>query len=125
MDGDILEVVFGGINDGEFFAVAFAAFFGYSEFVFAGQIFTSNGIWVFHYFGGCTSGDDASAMLSGSWTNIEDVIRSEHGIDIVFDDDDGVADVAEVDQCFDQLVVVVLMEADRRFVENINDAGEA
>ncbi len=43
----------------------------------------------------------------------------------MFDDENGVFEVAEVFQSGDELVIVALVEADRRLVENVEDALEA
>ncbi len=44
---------------------------------------------------------------------------------VVFDDDDGVADVAQVRQRAEQALVVALVQADRRLVEDVHDADQA
>ena len=44
---------------------------------------------------------------------------------IVLDDDHRVADVAQALERFDQARVVALMQADRRLIEHIHDAGQA
>ena len=46
------------------------------------------------------------------------------GVLVVLDDDQGVAEVLEPDQRLDQPVVVALVQADRRLVEDVEDADQ-
>ena len=64
-------------------------------------------------------------MFAGFRADIDDVVRSSHGVVIVFDDDEGIAQVAQVAQGVEELVIVPLMEADRRFIEDVEDADQA
>ena len=43
----------------------------------------------------------------------------------MFDDDEGIAQIAQVAQGVEEAVIIPLMEADRRFIENIEDADQA
>jgi hypothetical protein len=52
------------------------------------------------------------------------VVGGPHCVFVVFDDDDGVAKVAEALQRGEQAVVVAGMQADRGFVEDVEDADE-
>ena len=56
--------------------------------------------------------------------DIDDVIRGPHGILVMLDDDQGVPQVAHLLQGLDEFVVVALVKADRRFVQDIKDAGK-
>ena len=47
------------------------------------------------------------------------------GVLVVLDDDEGVADVPQPQQRLDQPMVVPLMQADRRLVENVQHADQA
>ena len=69
--------------------------------------------------------DHAAAVLAGTETDVDDVIGVLDRILIVLDDDDGVADVAQALECFEQSRVVALMQADRRLVEHVHDAGQS
>ncbi len=46
------------------------------------------------------------------------------GLLVVLDDDDGIAEVAQLDQGIDQLAVVALVQSDRRFIEHVEDAHQ-
>src|SRR5262245_8404984 len=43
----------------------------------------------------------------------------------MLDDDDGVADIAQMDEGFEEARIVALMQADRRLVQHIEHASEA
>ena len=52
------------------------------------------------------------------------MIRRRDGVLVVFDDDQGVALVAELDEGFEKGGVVAGMEADGGLVEHVEDAAE-
>ncbi len=68
--------------------------------------------------------DDASAQFAGGWSNVQNVIGRAHHLGVVFDDEHGVADVAQVLQQTNQTIVVSRMQTDRRFVEHVERAHE-
>ena len=53
------------------------------------------------------------------------MVGGPHRVFVVFDDDDRVAEVAEFGECVEQPLVVARVEADRRFVEDVEHADEA
>ncbi len=63
-------------------------------------------------------------MNAGAGTDIDDIIGSRHGFLVVFHDHDGVAEVTQIFERFDEFSVIALMQTDTRFVENIEDAGQ-
>ena len=70
-------------------------------------------------------GDDVAAMDAGGGADVDDVVGLADGVLVVLDDDDGVADVAQVLERAEQALVVALVEADRGLVEHVEHAGEA
>ena len=64
-------------------------------------------------------------MDSRAGAEIENVVGLTDRIFVMLDDDDGVADVAEVAKGFEEALVVALVQPDARFVENVEDADEA
>ena len=70
------------------------------------------------------SGDHFAAMASGTRTHVDHVVGAEDGIEVVFDDDDGVAQVTQPQQRLQQPVVVALVQADGRLVEHVHDTGQ-
>ena len=64
-------------------------------------------------------------MASGTRTHVDHVVGAEDGIEVVFDDDDRVAQVTQPQQRLQQPVVVALVQADGRLVEHVHDPGES
>ena len=50
--------------------------------------------------------------------DVDNIVGGEHGVLIVFDDDDHVADVAQALEGGEQFVVVPLMQADARLIQD-------
>ena len=69
-------------------------------------------------------GDDSAAVFPCFRSDIDDIIGSTHGVFIVFDDDERIAQVAQALESFQELVVVPLVQADGRFVQDIEDADQ-
>ena len=69
--------------------------------------------------------DDLAAVLAGAGADVDDPVGDPDGVLVVLDDDQGVAEVLEPDQGLDQPVVVALVQADRRLVEDVEDADQA
>ena len=70
-------------------------------------------------------GDDQSTVLSCSRPQIDEMVSCLHRLLVVLDDDDGVAEIAELPQGVQQTGVVALVEPDRRLVEDVKDAHQA
>ena len=64
-------------------------------------------------------------MYTGAGTEVDDIVGSQYCFFIVLDDDNCVASVAQVNQCVEQPLIVALVQADRRLVENVHDADES
>ena len=63
-------------------------------------------------------------MLTRPGTDVDDVVGDADGVLVVLDHDQGVAQVAKPDQGFDQLLVVSLVEPDRRLVEDVEHSDQ-
>ena len=70
-------------------------------------------------------GDDVASMLACAGSHVDDVVCRAHDRLVVFDDEDGVAEVAESEQGLDEAVVVRRMQADGRLIADVEDADEA
>jgi len=57
-------------------------------------------------------------------TEIDEIVGGANGVLVVLDHDHGIAEIAQLTQRFKEPFVVALMEADARFVEDVEDAGE-
>ncbi len=64
------------------------------------------------------------AFDAGAGAEVDDQVGRAHRVFVMFNDDQRVAGVAQFDQRFDQAVVIVGMQADRRLVENVKHADQ-
>ena len=69
--------------------------------------------------------DDAAAVHAGAGPEIDDVIGVPDRVFVVLDDDHRVAEIAQAIQRAQQPLVVALVQADRRLVEDVHDADQA
>ena len=67
---------------------------------------------------------DAATVLTGRGTDVDDPVGVRDGVEVVLDDDQRVAEVAQPNQRVDQPAVVALVQTDRRFVEHVQHADE-
>ena len=68
--------------------------------------------------------DDLAAVLAGAGADVDDPVGGADRLLVVLDDDQRVAEVAQLRQRADQLVVVALVQADRRLVEDVQHAHQ-
>ena len=69
-------------------------------------------------------GDDLAAVLARPGPDVDDPVGRPDRLLVVLDDEDRVAEVAQPGQRRDELGVVALVEADRRLVEDVQDAHQ-
>ncbi len=69
--------------------------------------------------------DDLAAVLTGTRADVDDPVGGLDGVLVVLDHDERVAHVAQPDQGLDQPVVVALVQADGRLVEDVEDSDES
>ena len=70
-------------------------------------------------------GHDAAAMHARARPQVDDLVGRAHHVLVVLDHDDAVADVAQVLQRADELVVVALVQSDAGLVQHIHHARQA
>ncbi len=70
-------------------------------------------------------GDDAPAVHAGAGAEVDHVVRLADRVLVVLDDDDRVAEVAQAVERVEQALVVALVQADRRLVEDVHDADQS
>ena len=71
-----------------------------------------------------TLADDLTAVLARAGPEIDHPVGRAHHLLVVLDDEDGVADVAELLERVDEPSVVALVQPDRGLVEDVEDADE-
>ena len=91
---------------------------------FAGEIAAGKGLGIARDFGGRAGSDDLASVDTGAGTEVDQVVGGEHRVEVMFDDDDGVAGVAQCLEGLDQLAVVPLVQADAWFVKDVQDADK-
>ena len=67
---------------------------------------------------------DLAAVHTGTGADIHNIISLAHGILIVFDHDQGVAQVAQALHGGDQFIIVALVQADARLVQHVQHTGQ-
>ena len=65
-----------------------------------------------------------AAVLARARAHVDEPVGAAHHLLVVLDDEHGVAEVAQPLERADQLVVVALVQADRRLVEDVEHADE-
>ena len=112
----IFQVVLRRALDGEGLAVALAAGFWNRNFLSSAQILAGHrtlaGLDRLHR----TGADHFAAVHTRPRADVHNEIGGIHGVLIVLDHDDCVAQVAQMAQGGDQLIVVALVQADARLV---------
>ncbi len=71
----------------------------------------------------CTGDDDLTAAIAALRTQVDDVIGYLNDIQVVLNDQDAVASIDQALEDFDQLVNVGSVQADGRFIENVQRAA--
>ena len=69
--------------------------------------------------------DDLTAVLTGARADVHDPVGRADGLLVVLDDDEGVAQVAQPGEGFDEPAVVALVQADGRLVQDVEHADQA
>jgi len=68
--------------------------------------------------------DDGAAVDAGAGAEIDDPVGLLHSVFIVFDHDQGISSIFQSGENFQEVGIVARMEADTRFVEDVEDALE-
>jgi hypothetical protein len=68
--------------------------------------------------------DDFTAGAASAGAEVDQVIGSGDGVFVVFDDDERVAVIAQLDEGFEKGDIVARVEADGGFVEDVEDAAQ-
>ncbi len=122
---DVLEVVFLGAAHREEKAVAGPSEVGHADLAFAGEVLAGDGAGAGFDILHRALGYELSAVDAGAGADVHDVVGHVHGVLVVFHHDEGVADVRQVAEGGQQHGVVLLVEADAGFVQDVEDAHEA
>ena len=123
---DVAEVVLLGPDHLELAALgARTADRGHRDLAAAGEVEPGQRVAVLEQALDRAGVDDLAAVLAGARADVDHPVGGADRLLVVLDDDQGVAEVLEPDQRLDQPLVVALVEADRRLVEDVEDADQA
>ncbi len=67
---------------------------------------------------------DLAAVLAGARTDVDHPVGVRDGVLVVLDDDQGVPQIPQAGEGFDEPAVVALMQTDRRLVEHVEHADQ-
>ena len=123
--GDVFQVVAGGLDHGDLLAVALAAGLGDLDRTLAGQILSGQAVGIGGDLGRRALADHGAAMHPRPRPHVKDIVGMADRILVMLDHQDRVALVAQVHQRGQQPVVVALVQADRRLVQNVQHARQA
>ena len=121
----IFQVVAGGTVQDQMLAAAVSSLGGDIDAAVAGQVMAGQAVFMLHHFRRSALGDNLAAMDARTGAHVDKVVGGADGIFVMLDDDDGIADIAQTLQRCQQPVVIPLMQADGRFVQHIQNAGQS
>ena len=106
-------------------AVAGAAGLGHGNALAAGEIVAGNAALGLADILYAACGYDLAAVHTGTGAYVHDIVRAAHGVLVVLDHNDRIAQIPQVFQGSDELIVVPLMQADGRLVQHIEHTGQS
>ena len=123
MEIDLAEVVAGSAQKRKAFAVAGTALRRDVYLLRTADVAGGQGVGFQHSGRGALE-HDLAAFSSGLRPDIDDIVGLDHHVAVVFNDNNRVACVAQFFQRRNQALVVALMQADARLVEDIEDVDQ-
>ena len=120
----ILQIVFCCSANGKRFSVALSSYGRNRDLLYARQVLTGNGFGFGNNILQCAGGHDLTAMAARSWAHIHNVIRRAHCILVMLYYNQGVPQIPKLFQSRNQLVVISLVQTNRRLIQNIQYAHQ-
>ena len=108
-----------GGTSAEGLSIAFQAFLRHGNVSLAGEKLPGDGAFAGRDLIRCSGKDQSASIAPGAWPQVNQPIGCSHGIEIMLDDDDCIAQIAQAGQGGEQFFIVALMQADAGFVKNI------
>ena len=124
-DIDVLEVMVASSDDGQCFPVAAAPFVLERDPPLATEELPGDALFVLGDFLRRPGCHDVTAAYAGPRTEVDHMVGRPDRRFVMFDDNDGIAQVAQMGQRLQQSLVVARVQSDRRFVEDVKDSDEA
>ncbi len=107
------------------FAIGAAALFGDGNLRDAAQILSGERLRGGFDLFWLALGDEVAAGVAGARAEVDDEVGATDGVFVMLNDEDGVAKIAEVFERAEKARVVAGMEADARFIENVENAAKS
>ncbi len=123
-DIHVFEVIVPCADDRQKAAIGGLPLGGDRDLLAAGEIRAGYALAAAGEFRQISLGDDIPALDAGTGTEIDEEVGRAHGVLVVLDDDDRVADVPQTLQRGDQAIVVARMQTDRRLVQDVEHADQ-
>ncbi len=122
---DAAQVVDARAFQAQHFAAGFAAMSWDGDGDATGEILAGDGVGVGLDFGDGARGQQRAAELARAGAEVEQVVGGADDVGVVLDDEDGVAEVAEVVHDADELGGVARVQADGGLVQHVERADQA
>ena len=106
-------------------AITLAAMLGNRDKFATAKIGTGNGCRHLLNFFHRTLGYHFTAMLACSRTDVDNLVGSIHRFLVMLYNNQRIAQITQMLECFQQLTVIALMQTDARFIQNIQHACQA
>ena len=71
-----------------------------------------------------TGGDQLAPEATGTRPQIDHIVCALNSVGVVLHNQDGIAQIPQLDQCIEETVVIPGMKADRGFIKNVEYAAE-
>src|SRR6267143_1996103 len=124
-DVDVFKIVSAGAENLYRFAVGAAALFGNCDFRGAAEVLAGEGCRGGFDLRWLALGDEVAAGVASARAEVDHKIGAADGVLIVFDDEDGVAEIAKLFERAEKTGVVAGVQADAGLVENVENAAKA
>ena len=125
VDVDVLQVVMPCALDPQKLLADGPRFLGHRNRLFAGQVAARETARCAGNLFGRALAHDFTAAHPRPRPEVDQVVGGAHRVFVVLDHNDGVAQVAKLRERVEQAVVVARMQADRRFVENVQHTHQS
>ena len=89
--------------------------------LFPAEVLSRYGSFHFHNFRSGSLSHNGTAVFSGSRADIDDLVRRQHGLFVMFYHQHAVPQVTQMVEGLEQPPVIPLVEADTGLVQNIKD----
>ena len=121
----IVQVVLGCAGKFQGSALGLTTLLRHGDYATTGKIISSERTFCCSYLLRRSGGYHHTAALTRARTHVNHIISGADGIFVVLDDDNGVAEIAKVLERADKALIVTLVQADGRFIENVKNAHQA